>query len=53
MDDVVYQDNVLCPIIFLYIWYQENPQIERFYVFTGWRNTSVLDFTLWRNMGMI
>ena len=53
MDDVVHQENMLCPIILGLICSCKNPQIERFYVCTGWRNILIFDFTVWKNMLII
>ena len=35
MHDVVYQENILCPIILGHIYIVENCKIERFYVLQG------------------
>ena len=53
MHHVVYEENILCPIILGHIYIVENCKFERFYGFTWWRNTGIYDFTGWKNMCMM
>ena len=53
MDDVVYQENGLFPIILDQICSWKISKYGQFYGFTGWRNTTICDFTGWWNMWMI